>query len=124
MDNTNTTKQILDVLNSKFQPLRREHLQEIFNGYIEAVISSIERARDPLFEEYQLGQQPWVVNYRNRKHIFFYNPTTTGITLTSNDGISMIVPTQSWVNCGLRPSTPLTASSGRLLIKFTDEAVP
>lgn len=124
MDNTNTTKQILDVLNSKFQPLRREHLQEIFNEYIEAVISSIERARDPEFDEYQLGQQPYVVNYKNRKHIFLFNPTVTAITLTSNDGISFVLPAQQWVNLGLRPSTPLSASSGRILIKCTDEAVP
>lgn len=69
---------------------------------------------------------PYVVNYRNRRHIFIYNPGTT-LTLTDTAGEwKQTLNAQTWTNVSIPNGTRLTATTGPAVIKVkcTDEVIP
>jgi hypothetical protein len=74
-----------------------------------------------------VSTQPYVVNYKNRRHIFIYNPSATAITLQDGTGEWVIkLPANDWANVSIPNSTQLKASTGPAVIKVkcTDEVVP
>lgn len=116
---------ILNAINAKFkEPITVTHLRELFIDLKNTIQSTIVKKQTPIFRDVQLGNQPYVVDYMNRLHIFAFNPSNADITLTGNDGMTAVLPQQTWSNIGFRESTRLSAASGLILIKCTDEVVP
>jgi hypothetical protein len=69
----------------------------------------------------------WTLDYKERKHVFIWVPTTT--TLSFDDYGSGSVQGQVWTNLGMRPGISITAPNAgatpvMLKIRCTDEIVP
>lgn len=121
---TKDTDIILREIREKLGNLSRHHIKEEFGEAIEIFLADHKKAIDPEFKIFQLGQQPYTVDYMNRKHLFAFNPTASSITLTSTDGWGVVLPAQTWTNLGFPPSTRLTAASGTIILKATEEVIP
>lgn len=120
----NDTKILLDAINSKYKIPTSEFFHDLFKELVEDIRSEVSKLNDPVFYYAGLGNQPYIVNYMNRRHIFAFNPTNSAIILTSSDGITFTMPAQVWTNIGLEQGTALSATSGRLVIKCTNEVAP
>lgn len=70
--------------------------------------------------------QPWVVDYKDFKHIFMWLPTQ--LTLVMGEYGQGTVQAQVWINLGLRPGTKIVtsgqSSATPIILHFTDEVVP
>lgn len=85
------------------------------------------KSRDPVLYDLTVTttNQPVVVMYKERKHIFVYNNSASSITLTSTDGYVLPLPPQVWSIVGFREGTRLTSSGAAMLsFKCTDEVQP
>lgn len=74
------------------------------------------RANDPQWDTEvpaDISIQPYVVNYRNRKHIFIYNPQTYVVNLSDNAGefTTQLLP-NTWNHIDFPNGTRLQAVSG------------
>ena len=86
------------------------------------------QAREPIDQSvYISATRPWIVDYRNRKHVFLWLPSTA-LTLSFEDYGQGVVQAQSWVNLGLpvgiRVFAPNQSSDTQILLRFTDELIP
>jgi len=85
------------------------------------------RMLPPLDQTYQISSfNSYVVDYRERKHIYIWLPVTQ--TLSIEEYGSGSVPGQQWVNIGIRPGVRITApnvTSGTvtMIVRCTDEQV-
>ena len=118
------TETLLNAINAKYRLLEPQHLRVIFGDLVDELRAEIGKANTPVFYNVQFGQQPFVLDYKNRKHVFVFNPTGSAIIMTTNDGISVTLPSQAWTNIGLEPSTAFSAASGRVVVKCTNEVTP
>lgn len=114
-------RELIQLLNQKFKYVEPQHLREMFGKLIDVLIGQVERARDPIYGDIQTGQQPISLNYMNRKHLFYFNVSSSSLTLTSTDNYTYTLPPQAWVNMGFRAGTTFQAPLGRILWKATDE---
>lgn len=85
------------------------------------------RTNDPQFDTEipaDVSLMPYVVNYKNRRHIYAYNPGTTAYTLkdTAGEWTTTIGP-QAWKNISFPNGTRLLATTGPAILKTvcTDE---
>lgn len=103
--------------------------KEEFWEVVRLLKEQILRANDPQWDNEvpaDVSVQAYVVNYKNRKHIFIYNPGAQ-MTLTDVAGEwKQTLNAQSWTNVSIPNGTRLTASSGPAVIKVkcTDEVIP
>lgn len=88
------------------------------------------RTNDPQWDDnvpQDVSKQPYIVNYKNRRHIFIYNPAATPLTLKDGTGEwTIALAATSWNNVSIPNGTQLTASSGpaTIKVKCTDEVIP
>lgn len=70
--------------------------------------------------------QPWVVDYRNRKHIFIWFPSAQSISF--DDFGTGPIQAQVWINIGMPQGTRMfiTTATGptEFMIRCTDETIP
>lgn len=100
--------------------------QEILNT-LQEIHESILQKRDPIDQTIMASStQPWVVDYRNRKHIFLWFPTAQ--TVSFEDFGTGPVTAQVWMNIAMPPSTRMFITSSSALVEFmvryTDEIIP
>lgn len=100
-----------------------------FNQLVNLSIEQFLRTDDPQWDNdvpADVSTMPYVVNYKNRRHIYIYNPGTV-LTLTDTAGEwKQTLNPQSWTNVSIPNGTRLTATTGPAVIKVkcTDEVVP
>lgn len=88
------------------------------------------RTNDPQWDDnvpQDVSKQPYIVNYKNRRHIFIYNPSSTALTLTDGTGEwKTSLPAYTWSNVSYQNGVQLTASASpaTIKVKCTDEIVP
>lgn len=101
-----------------------------FNQIVKLTIEQYLRTNEPQWDDNvpsDISKQPYVVNYKNRRHIFIFNPGSTALTLTDGTGEWKVsLPPNAWSNVSFPNSLQLTASAGPAIIKVkcTDEVVP
>lgn len=121
-------KHIFDKLCDLIEFLHMRHL--FFWQLLDRMNEKLEREIEAHFPNLpgDISIQPWIVDYMNRKHIFAYNPTSSPITLTSDDNNAWgtVLAANSWTNISYAPGTRLKASAANTVIrvKCTDELVP
>lgn len=72
-----------------------------------------------------LNGQPFVLDYKNRKHIFLYQNSGASINLVNTEFGSIPLTDASWTNWPFPQGTKWTLSASALLnIRCTDEVVP
>ena len=85
------------------------------------------RRRSHIDQTYQISSsQAYIVDYKQRKHIYIWSPTA--ISLTIEDYGTGSIPAQQWINIGIRDGCFVTApavTSGTtpLMVRCTDEVV-
>lgn len=119
--NNQSNQELIKLLDARFKYVEPQHLREMFSEFVSLVMGTIRKSEDPVFDEYQPGLQPYIVNYHNRRHLFVFNTAATDLTLNSTDGFQYLLPAQVWVPMGFKGGTAFTSVAGRLLIKCTDE---
>jgi hypothetical protein len=119
----NINEQLLRQLNAEYAT--KDDIRDIFQHSVDQFLAELYKKNSPLSTTFQLGTQPYVVDYKNRRHIFVYNYSTTTVVLTSNDGKVINLPPQVWSNLGFQQGTSLSTTATTLLeIKCTDEVIP
>lgn len=92
---------------------------------VETLQMDAQKARNPDYDTKTLtatGQQ-WVMEHRERKHVFVYTTSAT-ITLTANEWVYPLTQ-NNWTNVEAPDGVKFTVSGAcTLQIKFTDEVVP
>lgn len=86
------------------------------------------QAREPIRQTVFLSAtRPWIMEYRNRKHVFLWIPSTTTILSFEDYGTGPVQP-QVWTNlampAGTRVFAPNNASDTQVMLLFTDEVLP
>lgn len=106
--------------------LSAHQLCELLEQYVAFVKDEFLKDRNPLFKTVTIGNQPVVVDYAGRKHLFAFNTTASSMTLTSTDGYGIVLASQVWSNLGFPEGTRLTGGTtgSVLIVKATDETVP
>jgi len=94
---------------------------------LEDIASSLKQEREPIDATVMVSNtQPYVVDYRNRKHIFVWFPTAQ--TISVDDYGTGPVQAQVWINLGLQQGTRLLITSvtapTEIFIRCTDEIIP
>jgi hypothetical protein len=93
--------------------------------FLEEIFKDSKKARQPAFQTIVLGKQPYILDYKERKHVFVFNYAAAAVTLTTSEGINISLPPQVWTNIGFRPDTQLSSTATTALeIKCTDEVQP
>lgn len=123
--NDNDSNIILSAIHRAFpNPLTREHLHLLFNDFIRKIEEQIYFARNPIYYDFTLGTQPYVVDYKGRKHIFIFNTNTTAVNLVSTEGFTIPLPPQAWSPIGHREGSRFNCTTLiPINIKCTDEVV-
>lgn len=90
-------------------------------------LKTIIEGRPPIDEHVSISSvKPWNVDYKERKHIFIWLPTTQ--TLSFEEFGSGPVQAQVWVNLGMPAGTrvlaPNSSSLIDMMIRCTDEELP
>jgi hypothetical protein len=85
------------------------------------------QGRPPIDDHVTISSvKPWQIDYRERKHVFIWLPTTQ--TLSFEEFGSGPVQAQVWVNLGMPPGTrvyaPNSSSLIDMMIRCTDEEIP
>lgn len=87
-----------------------------------------QKTRDPIDRTVYISTTEWwSVDYMNRKHIFLWIPSSSGLTLSMGDYGSGLVPGLIWVNLGIQEGVRITCTSTSLqeiILRFTDEGAP
>jgi hypothetical protein len=83
--------------------------------------------RPPLNAMYMISATtPYVLDYKERKHVFLYSANT--LTLTLEDLGDITVPQNTWLNMGFETGLRVFASGQSanvpIFIKATDEGTP
>lgn len=86
-----------------------------------------EHSADPISGTVLLSaSRPWLVDYRERKHIYFWS--ATGESLTIEDYGNFVVPAENWILFDMPSSMRVTAPNETdpitLFVKWTDELLP
>lgn len=86
-----------------------------------------EHAADPISGTVLLSaSRPWLVDYRERKHIYLWS--ATGESLTIEDYGNFVVPAENWILFDMPNSMRITAPEESdpitLFVKWTDELLP
>lgn len=103
----------------------KDHAKELFQKAIDEFLSEVYKKNNPISNSFQLGTQPFVLDYKNRGHIFVYNYSTASVTLASNDGKTVILPPQVWSNMGFNQGTSFNTTATSLIeVKCTNEVIP
>lgn len=108
--------------------MKNIHLDEIKDNTFQCKAADVQ-ARLPIDFPIQLSAtMPWSVDYKNRKHVFLWLPSSQ--TLSFEDYGTGVVQAQIWVNLGMpnglkvyAPSVP-SASPIYAMIRCTDEIIP
>ena len=84
--------------------------------------------REPIDSLVQISAtQPYVVDYKERKHVFLWLPSSA-ITLKFEDYGSGTVQAQVWTNlgmpAGIKVTAPNNSSTTPIMVRCTDEDVP
>jgi hypothetical protein len=85
------------------------------------------RIRSHIDQTFQIGANtPFVVDYRQRKHIFIWSPTS--ISISVEDYGTGTIPAQQWINIGIKEGTQIlapafTTSTTPLMVRWTDEVI-
>lgn len=94
---------------------RMERLQRL-----EKLAYFIDGGYESSYETVIIGQQPWIVQYKGRKHVYAYT-AQAGIVLTSSD-YSIALIQNGWTNVAVPDGTRFTGPSGlTIAVKCTDE---
>lgn len=116
-------KILLTLIHIKF--FNKDHAKEVFQEAVDRFLAELKKKDEPLFHTFQLGTQPFRLNYKNRRHVFVYNYSTAAVTLAASDGQTVILPPQVWSNMGFQQGTSFTTTTTSLIeIKCTDEVIP
>lgn len=120
--NDQDSMKILGVLRAHFSnPLTPAHLHELFDEFVRNFNENIYRSRTPIYTNFTLGTQPWVVDYKGRKHVFVFNTSGTAVNLVSGS-FTIPLPPQSWTPIGHDQGTSFNGSAATMIIvKCTDE---
>src|SRR5690348_2360291 len=110
----------LEMLNAMIEYAHAWHKR--FWQLIELLIVREERAARPEWLEVpqDVSLQPIILDYKNRKHLFAYNPSGSPVTLTSDQGgeWNTSIPANGWANISFPPNTRLKASAANTIIKI------
>lgn len=112
---------LTEMSSNMLQPLKRlmEMVEHLFQDSV--------KARDPDFDTKNLsgpGFQQWVMEYRERKHVFAYT-TTAAVTLSSGAEWNFPLTQNVWTNLGAPAGVKFTPSVACIIqFKFTDEVIP
>lgn len=89
------------------------------------------RLSQPIYDDMvpaDVSVMPYIVNYRNRRHIFIYNTEVTAVTLSDNAGEwTLTLQPQTWTFLGAPQGTQLKATTGTgvvIRVLCTDEILP
>ena len=116
---------LANAINEKYAGIKHSHMSDMFRDVIENAKSRYYRENNPEFTDQTIGPQPYVINYKNRKHLFMYTPTSFTGTMQDLGTVSFVAG--NWYNMSFRPGTTLTVTSVasvNVLLKATDEIVP
>jgi hypothetical protein len=123
-DQTERTNDLLLQLINK-QYFNKDHAKEVFQRAVDEFLAELYKKNTPQSNTFQLGTQPFVLDYKNRRHIFVYNYSTASVTLAANDGQTVILPPQVWSNMGFNQGTSFNTTATTLIeVKCTDEVIP
>lgn len=94
---------------------------------LKLIADNINENREPIDNTLVASNtQPWIVDYRNRKHIFLWFPTAQ--TLSFDDYCTGPVQAQVWMNIGMPQGTRMfiTNATGptEFMVRWTDEVIP
>lgn len=103
--------------------MHENHILEQLNY----ITKTLTEKRDPIDQTIMASNtQPWVVDYRNRKHIFIWFPTAQ--TIQFDDYGTGPVQAQVWMNIGMPQGTRMfiTSATGltEFMVRCTDETIP
>lgn len=112
---------------ARFPGVTKQHLHDVFNKYHEESLREIKKSYDVDYIDMTLVQngQPYVVNYKNRRHLFLWCITNFTATIGTYGSFSFVAG--NWYNISFRDSTPITltsATSVNILVKATNEVIP
>lgn len=119
----NDTDRLIGAIRSMFSnPLTPEHLHKLFDNHVHKHEEEIFFARNPVYYDFTLGTQPYVVAYHGRKHVFVFNTNSTAVNLVSSLGFTIPLPPQAWTPIGHREGSAFNCTSTTVInIKCTDE---
>src|SRR6266581_3632542 len=92
------------------------------------LLKKIADIREPIDDTVSISStSPYVVDYRNRKHIFIWLPATQ--TLSIEDYGTGTVQGQVWINIGIRAGVKIaapnvTSGSVQMMVRCTDSGEP
>ena len=101
--------------------------------YQEILLDTLQRIEKLLTPRAPIDSQPmisstraYVVDYKNRKHLFLYSANT--LTLSLQDLGDATIPQNTWVNIGFQEGLNILAigqsSNVPIFVRATDEVIP
>jgi hypothetical protein len=107
--------------------LARHHEQLDTLKQIERLLLSM-AIHEPIDRVVQISaQQPYVINYLERRHVYIWLPSSS-LTLSFEDYGTGTVSAQIWVNLGMpqgiRVFAPAVLAPTPIYIRCTDEVIP
>lgn len=107
----------------------QEKQTQVLHDILKLLKHREEHAADPISDSVLLSAtRPWLVDYRERKHIYFWS--ASGQILTIEDYGNFVVPAENWTLFDMPNSMRVTApnvtgnSTITLFVKWTDELLP
>lgn len=83
-------------------------------AFFRLAIENLHEQNVPLYDIAIFGQQPWITNYKGRKHIYMHNNTNAAVVITSTDNIYKIsIPANSWLSIAAPQGAAFTTSAAQ-----------
>lgn len=97
-------------------------------GYYERYLKELADRNNAIFEDVtiQPGQQPYVLNYHNRRHVFAYATFDITIFQVAAPIFTVTLKAGVWTNISFRDGERFQTSTAnaQFLVKCTDEQIP